>query len=183
MRSWGLPWETSSRRRKPPTESICRTATAVPPGSGIGKFASTWAFGFNLNWELDFWGQFRRAIASADDNLDASVEGYDAAILTMLGDVASDYVQIRTDQEQIRLLKKNEVSQNWVYEYFKKRYAAGFGPTSASRWNRLGCLAANTSPDSPIGNRLAAGQQRAVYLAGHTADGPARGDTRLEVRR
>jgi outer membrane protein TolC len=105
-----------------------RTATAVPPGSAAAKFASTWAFGFNLNWELDFWGQFRRAITSADDNLDASVEGYDAAILTMLGDVASDYVEIRTDQEQIRLLKKNEVSQNWVYEYFKRRYGPGFGP-------------------------------------------------------
>jgi outer membrane protein TolC len=102
-----------------------RSAIAVPPASTAAKFASNWQLGFNLNWELDFWGQFRRAIASADDNLDASVENYDAAIVTLLGDVATNYVRVRTDQEQIRLLKKNEVSQRWVYEYYKKRYGGG----------------------------------------------------------
>ena len=106
---------------------FARSAAAVPPASALGKFDSNWQFGFNLNWELDFWGRFRRAITSADASLDASIENYDAAIVTLLGDVATNYVRIRTDQEQIRLLKKNVVSQEWVYVYFTRQDKVGQG--------------------------------------------------------
>ena len=54
---------------------------------------SFWSYGFNLNWQLDFWGRFRRAVAAAEDTLDARVADYDAAVVTMLGDVASNYVE------------------------------------------------------------------------------------------
>src|SRR6185369_12780525 len=64
---------------------------------GAGQnFFDQWNFGFNLAWELDFWGRFRRAIESADDTLDASVFNYDDVLVTLLGDVASDYVTVRT---------------------------------------------------------------------------------------
>src|SRR5207253_505624 len=33
--------------------------------SGGSRFTSLWEFGFNLTWELDFWGRFRRAVESA----------------------------------------------------------------------------------------------------------------------
>jgi NodT family efflux transporter outer membrane factor (OMF) lipoprotein len=94
------------------TGSYNRVGSSLNPplgGSGIGgpRFSDQWNFGFNLQWELDFWGQFRRAIASADASLDASAEGYDAALVTLLGDIATDYVRIRTDQERIRLLQYN----------------------------------------------------------------------------
>jgi outer membrane protein TolC len=72
---------------------------------GRAGFFDQWNFGFGLAWELDFWGRFRRAIEAADDQLDASVEGYDYVLVTLLGDVASNYVQVRTDQEQIALLE------------------------------------------------------------------------------
>jgi NodT family efflux transporter outer membrane factor (OMF) lipoprotein len=62
---------------------------------------STWGYGFNLSWEVDFWGRFRRAIESSRDELDASVENYDDVLVTLIGDVASTYVQIRTLQQQI----------------------------------------------------------------------------------
>ena len=64
------------------------------------QFYSEWNLGFNLSWELDFWGQFRRAIESGEANLEASGLAYDAAIVTLLGDVATDYVQMRTLQER-----------------------------------------------------------------------------------
>lgn len=77
-----------------------RTATA-------GDFNDQYNAGFNLAWELDFWGRFRRAIIAADANLEASIYGYDAVLVTLLGDVASNYVQVRTDEERIRLLQYN----------------------------------------------------------------------------
>ena len=53
------------------------------------QFFSQWSFGFNLGWELDFWGRFRRAIRSSSDALDASVYNYDDVLVTLLGDTAS----------------------------------------------------------------------------------------------
>src|SRR5262245_30171667 len=57
---------------------------------------SDWNTGFNLSWELDFWGRFRRAVESADATLDASIEDYDDVLVVLLADVASSYVQYRT---------------------------------------------------------------------------------------
>src|SRR4051812_203543 len=45
--------------------------------------------GFNVGWEIDFWGRFRRAIESADANLDASIADYDDVLVVLLSDVAA----------------------------------------------------------------------------------------------
>jgi NodT family efflux transporter outer membrane factor (OMF) lipoprotein len=92
-------------------------------------FSDLWSYGFNLSWELDFWGRYRRAVAAADDNLEASVDDYDGVLVTLLGDVAQNYVQIRTDQERIRLRRKNIELQQGVLDYFTKREKIGFHAT------------------------------------------------------
>ncbi|MCC6125710.1 MAG: TolC family protein [Pirellulales bacterium] len=107
------------------TGSYNRIATT---GGGAGdRYFSAWNTDFNLSWELDFWGRFRRAIAAADDNLDASVADYDQVIVTLLSDVAANYVQIRTDQERIKLLWKNVKIQVGVFQFIEKQYKVGFG--------------------------------------------------------
>ncbi len=74
---------------------------------GIGdNFFDQWSSGFSLAWELDFWGRFRRAVLSAEATLGASIEDYDAVLVTLIGDVASNYVSYRTSQERIRLLSR-----------------------------------------------------------------------------
>ena len=59
------------------------------------RFFDQWNYAFNLNWEIDFWGRLRRAIESQSATLDASVEDYDDTLVTLLGDVATNYVQLR----------------------------------------------------------------------------------------
>ncbi len=44
---------------------------------------------FNLSWELDFWGRYRRQVETANARLDASTEDYDDALVTLLADVAT----------------------------------------------------------------------------------------------
>src|SRR5438105_11007064 len=78
------------------------TSTNVANRSNVRKqFYGQWDFGFNLAWELDFWGRFRRAIEANLATLDASVEDYDAVLVTLLGDVAANYVQLRTIEQRI----------------------------------------------------------------------------------
>src|SRR6185295_6556979 len=85
-----------------------KTAPAQASGGFIGpRFFDQWDYGFNLNWELDFWGRFRRAIESQSDLLDASVADYDAALITLLSDVANDYAQMRTFEQRIAFAKEN----------------------------------------------------------------------------
>ena len=82
-----------------------------------------------MAWELDFWGRLRRAIAAADDQLDASVADYDQVLVTLLGDVASNYVQIRTDQERLRYLRQNVTILELVLKWTKRREKVGFKTT------------------------------------------------------
>ena len=67
--------------------------------------------GLNANWELDFWGRFRRAIESADAELDASVENYDDVLVLLLAEVASAYTDLRTFQQRLKYAHTNVDSQ------------------------------------------------------------------------
>jgi NodT family efflux transporter outer membrane factor (OMF) lipoprotein len=67
------------------------------------RWFDQWNFGFGLGWELDFWGRFRRALHSAEAELDASVEGYDDVLVTLLADVGTNYVEIRTLERRLEL--------------------------------------------------------------------------------
>src|SRR6267142_2959257 len=70
-------------------------------------FFGQWNYAFNLAWELDFWGQFRRAIEGNIDSLDASAENYDSVLVTLLGDVATNYTQLRTTEQRIKYAQDN----------------------------------------------------------------------------
>jgi NodT family efflux transporter outer membrane factor (OMF) lipoprotein len=89
-------------------------------GSG-GNFFDQWNLNFNLAWELDFWGRFRRAIIAAEATLDASVFDYDDATVTLLSDTATSYVAIRTSQERIRLLDITIQVQEDVLKFVEER--------------------------------------------------------------
>jgi NodT family efflux transporter outer membrane factor (OMF) lipoprotein len=109
---------TGSYRRQAAT----RNTSGFSPAN---QFFDQWNAGFNLAWELDFWGRFRRAVAAADAQLDASVEGYDDVLVTLLADVASNYVQVRTLQERIRLLEFNVALQQLVFKWTDRRSTGG----------------------------------------------------------
>jgi NodT family efflux transporter outer membrane factor (OMF) lipoprotein len=106
-------------------------SSAIPPGapppSLVSNFYSDWNTGFNLTWEADFWGRFRRAIESSNATLDASVENYDDALVTLLADVATYYVDLRVAQERIKIAKENARIQEGVVEITVLREQAGRG--------------------------------------------------------
>ena len=71
------------------------------------QFSNNWNLGFNLAWELDFWGLYRRQVLSANAQLEGSLENYDAVLVTLLGDTAQYYITMRQTQERIELAKEN----------------------------------------------------------------------------
>lgn len=77
------------------------------PLGGFPTILNVWATGFNASWELDFWGRLRRAVESTDAQLASSTESYRDALVTLLADVATNYVQIRTLQQRIAFARQN----------------------------------------------------------------------------
>src|SRR5579884_3596467 len=81
--------------------------------------------GFNLGWEIDFWGRIRRGIESANANLDASVENYDDALVTLLADVATNYVQYRVAQHRIKIARANVRVQEQLVALAERQQRVG----------------------------------------------------------
>ncbi|MDA7980502.1 MAG: TolC family protein [Pirellulales bacterium] len=103
-----LPQSQRSLGRYTRTQLSQTTATSSP---FVPTAFSDWQTGFDLNWEIDVWGRLRRAIESADAALDAEAENYDAVLVTLIGDVAATYIDLRAFEERIRLARENVKQQ------------------------------------------------------------------------
>jgi NodT family efflux transporter outer membrane factor (OMF) lipoprotein len=108
---------------------VSNSLGTVPRSQLPTNFFSQWTAGFNLSWELDFWGRFRRAIESASANLDASVENYDAALVTLLADVATNYVQYRVAQQRIKIARANISIQEHLLALAERQQKVGTATT------------------------------------------------------
>ncbi len=82
-------------------------------------------FSAQAAWEIDVWGKLRRAIESADDSFLASVADYDDVLVSMTGDVASNYVKIRTTQKQIAIAQDNVVRQKKALKIAEAKFEGG----------------------------------------------------------
>jgi NodT family efflux transporter outer membrane factor (OMF) lipoprotein len=83
--------------------------------------------GLSMSWELDFWGRFRRGIEAADAELDASVENYDDALVLLISEVASTYVQIRVSQQRLQYVADNIAIQTLLVKQAEDRLQGGAG--------------------------------------------------------
>jgi len=101
-----------------------RVSKNSPQAFGDRSFRNL-SLGLEAAWELDFWGKFRRGIESADASLDASVADYDSALVILVADVASNYVQIRSIQEQLGFTRANVKLQQDTLALTQVRFNAG----------------------------------------------------------
>jgi NodT family efflux transporter outer membrane factor (OMF) lipoprotein len=89
------------------------------------RWYGQWDYGFNLGWELDLWGRLRRAIEAGSATLNATVEDYDSVLVTLLGDVATNYVQRRTFERRIQYARQNVELQRKTLTLVEGRLKAG----------------------------------------------------------
>jgi NodT family efflux transporter outer membrane factor (OMF) lipoprotein len=101
---------------------------SLPPGITFPPFKrwyGQWDLGFNLSWELDFWGRFRRAVEADSASLDASVENYDDVLVTLLGQVATAYAQMRITEQRIKYAQENVRLQRETLSIVEARFNRG----------------------------------------------------------
>jgi NodT family efflux transporter outer membrane factor (OMF) lipoprotein len=81
--------------------------------------------GLDSGWELDLFGGKRRAFEAASAQLGASEADLRDALVTLLGDVALSYVDVRTSQSRLTFAEKNLESQRSTLDITQWRAAAG----------------------------------------------------------
>lgn len=81
--------------------------------------------GLNANWELDFWGKFRRSIESANATWLATVADYDNAMVSLTADVANSYIAIRTLEKRIAIASENVETQKESLKIAEARFRFG----------------------------------------------------------
>jgi NodT family efflux transporter outer membrane factor (OMF) lipoprotein len=81
--------------------------------------------GFNLAWEVDFWGRFSRQVESASAELDASVANYDDAMVSLIAQVAQSYLVLRTFQYRLQIARENIVVQEESLRIAQAKLDAG----------------------------------------------------------
>ena len=98
--------------------------------AGIAGVSSSSAYeiydlGFNLSWEADVWGRFRRQIESASAALDASVGSYDGIMVSLIAEVAQTYLLIRTTEQRITVAEHNLALQKESLRITTAKYEGG----------------------------------------------------------
>ncbi|TAK62154.1 efflux transporter outer membrane subunit [Methylobacter sp.] len=100
--------------------------SAVGGGFGIGnQFINIFQMGFDAQWELDFFGGVRRAVEVADATIDVEVENSRDVLVTLLGDVARNYIELRTNQRLIAITRENLQAQQETQELTQIRQQTG----------------------------------------------------------
>jgi NodT family efflux transporter outer membrane factor (OMF) lipoprotein len=105
--------------------------------------------GFNLSWEADLWGRFRRNIETASANLDASVENYDDALVTLLADVATNYVQYRITQKRLKIARANVRIQEEILALVERQEKVGINKVTMLDVNQARTILEQTRATIP----------------------------------
>jgi outer membrane protein, multidrug efflux system len=95
-------------------------------GFGFGnQHINIFQLGFDAQWELDFFGGVRRAVEAADATVDSEVENSRNVLVTLLGDVARNYFELRVNQQLVEITRKNLSAQRDTQALTEVRQQSG----------------------------------------------------------
>ncbi|WP_332060108.1 efflux transporter outer membrane subunit [Bartonella sp. CB74] len=101
--------------------SVSGTRNSGQPDTSFSQYRG----GFDASWELDFFGGRKRAVEAARYGLDAAIEDMRDTMVTLLGDVATNYVQVRGWQQKLLIAQQIALSQRKTFNLIRTKLAAG----------------------------------------------------------
>lgn len=135
--------------------------------TGSGQYRTLYAVGFDAGWELDLFGGVRRSVEAAAADLEAAEEDLRVVMVSLLAEVALNYVEARTYQARLAVSNENLKAQKDTHDLAQARFLAGLNDELAvhqARYNlestRAGIPDLRTGLEQTL-NRLA------VLLGGH----------------
>lgn len=107
--------------------SATRGNTAELINENLGT-NTTLTVGAQLAWELDIWGRYRRATEAARAQLLATEEAQRAVIITLIADVADNYLLLRDLDNRIAIAGRTLESRVKSLEIIQARFDQGTVP-------------------------------------------------------
>jgi multidrug efflux system outer membrane protein len=101
---------------------------AQPVGGGFGvgsQLIDIFQMGFDAQWELDFFGGVQRALEAADATVEAEENNRRDVLVTLLGEVARNYIEARANQRQMAITRSNLRAQEDTLALTLARQQAG----------------------------------------------------------
>jgi multidrug efflux system outer membrane protein len=98
------------------------TKTGLSPGrSPYSYYSGT----LNASWEIDLWGRIRRGTEAAQAELMASEAGRRSILLTLVSNVAGNYIILRGLDRQLEIAKETERTYAESLRIFRLRHTHG----------------------------------------------------------
>jgi NodT family efflux transporter outer membrane factor (OMF) lipoprotein len=94
-------------------------------GPGIDSTFHNWQMGLGAAWELDIWGRYRRGIEAADARILATIANYDDVLVSLIAEVATSYVFLRSLEEQLAVTLSNVAIQSRGFELADTKFRGG----------------------------------------------------------
>jgi NodT family efflux transporter outer membrane factor (OMF) lipoprotein len=105
------------------TGSVTRSRSSEE--TGTGETSSLYAVGIDAGWELDIFGGVRRSVEAAEADLGASKEGMRDVLVSLLAEVALNYLEVRTYQARLAVAEENLEAQKETHQLTLWRNQAG----------------------------------------------------------
>ncbi|TDG12052.1 efflux transporter outer membrane subunit [Seongchinamella unica] len=93
--------------------------------SGDHSNLNAYDLGFDIGWELDFWGRWRRGVESADAAFFASISNQQNAQVLLAAQVAQAYYSYLTIARQIEIARENADLQHRSLEITTRLFESG----------------------------------------------------------
>jgi len=117
--------EGSRQRTSPHDGQLAAESGSAPGGSKSYTFTSATVTPFDLSYELDIWGQVRRAFEASGEQAQATLADFENILLMLRADLATNYFALRSLDSEIdvqhRTIKAYEDNLNLT----NSRYQGG----------------------------------------------------------
>ena len=136
--------------------------TAQPSGRESQSFFSV---GFDALWELDLFGGLRRGVEGAQARVEAATASFEDAQVQLAAEIGQAYAQLRSQQMQLALARRNEAAQTKLVELTQARSRYGTADSSSIEPARSQLIQARATA-VPIPGQLAQSLDRLALLTG-----------------
>jgi NodT family efflux transporter outer membrane factor (OMF) lipoprotein len=114
---------------------------------GGGTESNVYSSGFDAGWELDLFGGVRRSVEAAQAQEEASREDLRNVLISLLSEVALNYIEALTYQARLRIAEENLAAQQETFALTQARYQSGLATDLAVQQARY--LEAGTRAQIP----------------------------------
>jgi NodT family efflux transporter outer membrane factor (OMF) lipoprotein len=121
---------------------------SLPMPSGIPFENNVYQAGFDASWEIDVFGGNRRAVEAGKAEVAAAEFGRRNVLVTLLGEVARNYVELRGCQRRLEIATNNLKTQQEALALAENRFNNGL--TSDLDVEQAATLLANTRAVIPM---------------------------------